>query len=124
MDFIITDGRAEIEEQACDQIRYALDSYNAGLYVTTVTLKEAKAPDQVKAAFDDAIKAREDRERFLHEAEAYYNKIVPEARGDAQRMLQEAEGYKQETINLAIGDAQRFELALPEYNKAPQITKD
>lgn len=123
LDFIITSGRAEIEEQTRKQIVSTLESYNAGIYVAAVTLKEAKAPEQVKAAFDDVTKAREDRERFIHEAETYYNKIVPEARGSAQQMLQEAEAYKQETISVAIGNTQRFNQILPEYKKSPQITK-
>lgn len=123
LDFIITSGRLEIEEQTRKQIVSTLDGYNAGLHIEAVTLKEAKAPEQVKAAFDDVTKAREDRERFIHEAEAYYNKIVPEARGSAQQMIQEAEAYKQETINGAIGNTQRFNLVLPEYKKSPQVTK-
>ena len=123
LDFIITSGRVEIEEQTRKQIIATLEGYNAGLYVAAVTLKEAKAPDQVKNAFDDVTKAREDRERFIHEAESYYNKIVPEAKGQAQQMLQEAEAYKQEAINSALGDTQRFSMLLPEYKKAPQVTK-
>ncbi len=123
LDFIITSGRAEIEEQTRKQIVSTLDGYNAGLYVAAVTLKEAKAPEQVKAAFDDVTKAREDKERFIHEAESYYNKIVPEARGQAQQMLQEADAYKQEAINAALGDTQRFSMILPEYKKAPKVTK-
>jgi membrane protease subunit HflK len=113
----------EIEEQMRKQIINTLDSYNVGLHIAAVTLKEAKAPEQVKAAFDDVTKAREDRERFIHEAESYYNKIVPEAKGQAQQMLQEADAYKQEAINAALGDTQRFNMILPEYKKAPKVTK-
>ena len=123
LDFIITSGRVEIEEQTRKQIINTLEGYNVGLHVAAVTLKEAKAPEQVKAAFDDVTKAREDRERFIHEAESYYNKIVPEAKGQAQQMLQEAEAYQQEAVNAALGDTQRFNMILPEYNKAPQVTK-
>lgn len=123
LDFIITSGRLEIEEQTRKQIVNTLENYNSGIYIAAVNLKEAKAPEQVKAAFDDVTKAREDRERFIHEAETYYNKIVPEARGLSQQMLQEAEAYKQEIVNGAIGNTLRFNLVLPEYKKSPQITK-
>lgn len=123
LDFIITSGRVEIEEQTRKQLINTLEGYNVGLHVAAVTLKEAKAPEQVKAAFDDVTKAREDRERFIHEAESYYNKIVPEAKGQAQQMLQEAEAYQQEAVNAALGDTQRFNMILPEYTKAPQVTK-
>ena len=123
LDFIITSGRLEIEEQTKKQIIETLDSYNAGIYIAAVTLKEAKAPEQVKSSFDDVTKAREDRERFIHEAEAYYNKVVPEANGSAQKILREAEAYKQEVINKANGDAKRFSLVVSEYKRAPSITK-
>ncbi len=123
LDFVITEGRSNIEEQTLQQIRMTLNSYDAGLHASTVTLREAKAPEQVKAAFDDATKAREDKERFLHEAEAYFNKIVPEARGHSQKIIQDSEAYKQELINYAIGDVSKFQQILPEYIKAPKITK-
>jgi len=123
LDFIITAGQLEIGEQTRKQIANTLDSYNAGIYISGVTLEEVKVPEQVKAAFDDATKAKEDRARFIHEAETYYNKIVPEAKGLAQQMLQEAEAYKQETIDGAIGNTQRFNLVLPAFKKSPQITK-
>ncbi|MGI9214163.1 MAG: FtsH protease activity modulator HflK, partial [Gammaproteobacteria bacterium] len=97
--------------------------YNTGIEVITVALKEAKAPEAVKGAFDDVIKAREEQERLKHAAEAFANKIVPEAKGDAERMLIEAEAYQQEVIAKSIGDTLRFNAILNEYNKAPEITK-
>lgn len=123
LDFIITSGRGEVEEQTMRQLVGLLDGYKAGIRIEAINLKDAKAPNQVKAAFDDATKAREDRERFLHEAEAYYNKVVPEAKGTAKQMIEEAEGYKQAAINSALGDADRFKQILPEYDKAPRVTK-
>jgi membrane protease subunit HflK len=123
LDFIITSGRADIEEQTAKQLTSILELYQVGLTITAVNLKDVKAPNQVKAAFDDVTRAREDRERFLHEAEAYYNKIVPEARGMASKLLEEARAYKQEQINTATGDADQFSLLVPEYLKAPKLTK-
>lgn len=123
LDYIITAGRGEIENQTEEQLKQILDSYDAGLRIEAVNLKDAKAPNQVKAAFDDATKAREDRERFVHEAEAYYNQIVPEAKGAAQQIIEQAEAYKQEVINNAHGDTEKFRLVLPEFEKAPKVTK-
>ncbi len=123
LDFIMTEGRTQISEDIKQQVTSILDQYKAGIQVTTVAFKEAKAPDAVKSAFDDVIKAREEQERLKHEAEAFANKIVPEAEGDAERMLVEAEAYRQEIIAKAIGDTLRFNSILFEYNKAPEITK-
>ena len=123
LDFIMTEGRTQISEDIKQQVSVILDQYKAGIQVITVAFKEAKAPDAVKSAFDDVIKAREEQERLKHAAEAFANKMVPEAEGDAQRMLVEAEGYRQEIIARATGDALRFNAVLFEYNKAPEITK-
>ena len=123
LDFIMTDGRAQISEDIKQQVTSILEQYNAGIQVITVAFKEAKAPEAVKSAFDDVIKAREEQERLKHAAEAFANKIVPEAKGDAERMLVEAEAYRQEVIAKAIGDTLRFNSVLTEYNKAPEITK-
>lgn len=123
LDFIMTEGRAQISEDIQHQLSLILDQYNAGIQIITVAFKEAKAPEAVKSAFDDVIKAREEQERLKHAAEAFANKIVPEAKGDAQRMLVEAQSYKQEIIAKAIGDTLRFNAILLEYNKAPEITR-
>ena len=123
LDFIMTDGRAQISEDIKQQVTSILEQYNAGIQVITVAFKEAKAPEAVKSAFDDVIKAREEQERLKHAAQAFANKIVPEAKGDAERMLVEAEAYRQEVIAKAIGDTLRFNSVLAEYNKAPEITK-
>ena len=123
LDFIMTEGRTQISEDIKQQVTVILDQYKAGIQVITVAFKEAKAPDAVKSAFDDVIKAREEQERLKHAAEAFANKMVPEAEGDAKRMLVEAEGYRQEIIARAMGDTARFNAVLFEYNKAPEITK-
>ena len=123
LDFIMTDGRNKISMDIQDQVATILEQYNTGIEVITVALKEAKAPDAVKGAFDDVIKAREEQERLKHAAEAFANKIVPEAKGDAERMLIEAHAYQQEVIAKSIGDTLRFNAILNEYNKAPEVTK-
>lgn len=123
LDFIMTDGRAQISIDIEQQVTAILEQYNAGIQVITVAFKEAKAPEAVKGAFDDVIKAREEQERLKHAAEAFANKIVPEAKGDAERMLVEAEAYRQEVIAKATGDTLRFNAVLSEYNKAPEITR-
>lgn len=123
LDFIMTEGRTQISEDIKQQLSNILEEYKVGIQVITVAFKEAKAPEAVKSAFDDVIKAREEQERLKHAAEAFANKIVPEAEGDAKRMLVEAEGYRKEVIAKATGDILRFNLVLFEYNKAPDITR-
>ena len=123
LDYVMTDGRASISAEVKKEIEESLNSYNAGILITTVALKEAKAPDEVKAAFEDVIKSREEKERLIHEAQSVFNKIVPEARGIAEQMRVEADAYKQSIILAAEGDTAKFNLILPEYNKAPLITK-
>src|SRR5262245_40534919 len=101
-----------------------LDRYGTGIYVQRVTLQNAQPPEQVQAAFDDAVKADQDRERQKNEGQAYANDVIPRARGTASRLLQEAEGYKQRVIANAEGEASRFKQVLAEYNKAPQVTRE
>merc|ERR1712039_1135480 len=100
-----------------------LKKYKAGLEIFDVTLQYARAPDEVRDAFEDAIKAREDYERFKHKAEAYANQIVPKAKGQAERLIQEASAYKKEIIFKARGDTARFNQILPEYEQSEDITK-
>ncbi len=101
-----------------------LDRYQVGINVANVTIRQVQPPEQVQAAFNDAIKADQDRERQKNEGEAYFNDIVPKAKGGAARLLQEAEGYKQSIIARAEGDASRFKQLVVEYNKAPGVTRD
>jgi membrane protease subunit HflK len=100
------------------------DRYNTGIQVSTVTLQNAQPPEQVQAAFDDAVKAGQDRERQKNEGQAYANDVIPRARGAASRLQQEADGYRQRVIVSAEGDASRFKQVLTEYAKAPQVTRE
>jgi membrane protease subunit HflK len=123
MDFILTEGRAEVAAGIKDLIQNILDQYQAGLQVTSVNMQPAKPPEEVKSAFDDAIKAREDEQRLINEAEAYKNEIVPKARGGAARMLEEASAYKSRVVAQAEGEGNRFTQLLSEYVKAPEVTR-
>lgn len=107
-----------------ENVQSILDQYGTGLIVTAVSLEEAQPPDEVQAAFSDAIKAREDKERIISEAEAYENEILPIARGDAERILQEAEGYKTRVEQSAVGESKRFLSLLAEFEKAPDVTRE
>lgn len=123
MDFVLTDGRAVVAEQVRELTQEILDRYETGLLVASVNMQKAQPPDQVRDAFSDAVKAREDEERYKNEARAYAAEILPRARGDANAMLQRAEGYKQRVINEAQGDTARFTSVLDEYRKAPDVTR-
>ena len=123
MDFVLTDGRPVVAERVRELTQEILDRYETGLLVTSVNMQSAQPPDQVQDAFSDAVKAREDEERYKNEARAYAAEILPRARGDANAMLEQAEGYKQRVINEAQGDASRFTSVLTEYSKAPTVTR-
>jgi membrane protease subunit HflK len=123
MDTILTGERAALAAEAQSRLQTTLDSYNTGLQVTVLNIPNARPPQEVREAFDDAISAREDKERFESEAEAYRSKVVPEARGEAARVRAEAEGYREATIARASGEAERFSLLAQEYAKAPEVTR-
>jgi len=123
MNFVLYEGRADIAARAKVLMQRILDRYNTGISISQVTLQNIQPPEQVQAAFDDAVKAGQDRERLKNEAEAYFNDIVPRARGVASRLQAEAEGYKLSVIANAEGDASRFSQILTEYQKAPQVTR-
>jgi membrane protease subunit HflK len=101
-----------------------LNRYKVGITVVDLNVQQAQPPEQVQAAFEDANKAAQDRERLINEGMAYANDVIPKARGAAARLMQEAEGYRQSTIATAEGDASRFKQVLTEYAKAPQVTRD
>lgn len=124
MDFVLTEGRSEIVTQIKKEIQEVMDSYRSGIQITSVNLQDAQPPEQVQNAFADAIKAREDRQRLINEAEAYANDLVPKARGAAARKLQEAEGYKEQVMAQADGDANRFTQMLTQYGKASDVTRN
>jgi modulator of FtsH protease HflK len=123
LDFVLTEGRADVAARTRDIIQSTLDSYGAGIEITSVNLEDANFPSQVEAAVQDAIKAREDRERLALEAEAYANDVVPRARGNAARLLQSAEAYREQVIAEAEGETDRFLALLAEYQAAPSVTR-
>ena len=122
MDKILLE-RAELAQVARDRLQAALAQYETGITVSEFNLQNARPPQQVKDAFDDAITAREDKQRIENEAQAYASKQLPEARGDAARVKAESEGYKAAIVARATGDADRFALLVAEYRKAPAITR-
>ncbi len=123
MDAILTSGRQEIRQRTQEMLNRIIDKYDMGLLVVDVNFQSARPPEQVKASFDDAIAAREDEERFIREAEAYSNDILPKATGRAERLKKEAQGYTERTVNEAIGQIAQFEKLFPEYKKAPEVTR-
>ncbi len=123
MDFVLYEGRADIAARAKVLMQQILDRYKTGISVSQVTLQNIQPPEQVQAAFDDAVKAGQDRERVKNEAEAYANDVIPRARGFASRLKEEADGYKASVIANAEGEASRFAQILTEYQKAPQVTR-
>jgi len=123
MDFVVFEGRAEVAARAHKLMQEVLDRYGTGINISKVTMQNAQPPEQVQAAFDDAVKAGQDRERQKNEGQAYANDVVPRARGNAARLQQEAEGYRQRVVERSEGDASRFQQVLAEYNKAPQVTR-
>ena len=123
MDYVLTEGRSDIVAQIKRDIQSGMDDYKAGITIASVNLQDAQPPEEVQGAFEDAIRAREDKQRLINEAEAYSNEIIPKARGAASRLLLEAEAYEAEKIAKATGETQRFEQLLVEYEKAPAITR-
>jgi membrane protease subunit HflK len=123
MDDILTSGREMVRQNTRELLTSIIEPYNTGLTIVDMNFLPARAPDQVKAAFDDAISAQEDEQRFKREAEAYANEVLPKADGQVQRIRQEAEAYRSQVVLNAQGDVARFEKVLPEYEKAPEITR-
>jgi len=123
MDDVLYGGRAKIASQATVLVQAILDRYESGIYISKVTMQNAQPPEQVQAAFDDAVKAGQDRERQINEGQAYFNDVVPKAEGTAARLREEAKGYKQRVIAAAEGDAARFRSVVTEYAKAPEVTR-
>lgn len=123
MDFALYEGREEVAVEAKKLMQQILDRYNTGINVVNVTMQNAQPPEQVQAAFDDAVKAGQDLERQKNEGQAYANDIIPKARGTASRLLEEAAGYKLRVENEAQGNASRFEQVLSQYQRAPEVTR-
>lgn len=123
MDDILTSGREKVRQDTRDLLNSIIEPYHMGLTIVDVNFLPARAPDEVKEAFDDAIAAQEDEQRFKREAEAYANEVLPRAEGQVQRIRQEAEAYRSQVVLDAQGQVARFEQILPEYNAAPEITR-
>jgi membrane protease subunit HflK len=123
MDEVLTLKRSEIALAIKEQIIATLKNYHTGIRILDVLMQFAKAPDEVRAAFDEVIKASADEERLVNQAIAYENEVLPRAKGSAESLRNEALGYKQETILMAEGNVQRFNLILPQYLKAPKVTQ-
>lgn len=121
---VLTSGRSEIGLEIRKQVEQNLNNYHSGLEISDLAVQQTKAPEEVKAAFDDAIKAQQDEERLVNEAEAYAHKIIPIAEGHAKRTSEEAAAYQQQVILEAEGKTAKFSKILPEYQKAPQVTRD
>ncbi|WP_111979900.1 FtsH protease activity modulator HflK [Algibacillus agarilyticus] len=123
MDDILTTGREVVRQQTRELLDATIEPYNLGIEVVDVNFLPARPPEQVKEAFDDAIAAQEDEEKFVNEANAYAREIEPTARAKVRRMEQESEAYKQRVILEAQGEIARFEKLLPEYQAAPEVTR-
>ena len=124
MDFILGEGRAEIAAQTKTLMQSILDDYKSGMIVLNVNLQQSQPPAAVQGSFADAIKAREDEIRFINEAEAYSNGILPQARGEAARMMAEANAYREKVVENSKGEADRFIKLYNEYRKAPEVTRE
>ncbi len=124
MDYVLYEGRADIAARSTKLMQELLDRYRTGISISKVNMQQAQPPEQVQAAFDDAVKAGQDRERLKNEGQAYANDVIPKARGVAARLLEEANGHKARVVAQAEGDASRFKQILAEYTKAPQVTRE
>lgn len=124
MDNVITEGRAALGSEVQERLQSYLNLYRTGIEVSALNIDESGPPDQVQEAFDDVQKAKEDEARFVNEANAYLEKVVPEARGAAQRQLEEANAYRDQVLARAQGEAERFTKLLKEYQQAEEVTRD
>lgn len=123
MDDVLTSGREVARQNVRDELQAILEPYDMGISIVDMNFKDARPPEEVKAAFDDAIAAQEDEQRFINEAEAYSREIEPRARGQVNRMAEEAQAYKEQSILQAQGEVARFEELLPQYKAAPEVTR-
>ncbi|MFW6341818.1 MAG: FtsH protease activity modulator HflK [Halothiobacillaceae bacterium] len=124
MDYVLTEGRVELVTLVRERMQELLDGYGTGLQVQSVNLQDVQPPEAVQPAFEDAIRAREDEQRFISEALAYANRIVPQARGEAAQIVERARGYRSQVILAAEGEASRFSALLSEYRRAPEVTRE
>ena len=123
MDYVLYEGREQIAAQTKVLMQQILDRYQTGIQISRVTMQNAQPPEKVQAAFVDAVKAGQDRERQKNEGQAYANDVIPRARGTEARLLAEAAAYRSQVVAMAEGDAARFDQVLKEYNRAPAVTR-
>jgi modulator of FtsH protease HflK len=124
LDDVLESGRQEIAVNTRELVQKTLDGYKAGIEITSINLKNVNVPEEVRPAQQDAIKAREDQQRYKLEAQTYANDILPKAQGSAGRLIQDAEAYKAQKVANATGESERFLKLLPEYQRAPQVTRE
>tara|TARA_B110000858_G_scaffold197078_1_gene257551 strand:- start:2153 stop:2965 length:813 start_codon:yes stop_codon:yes gene_type:complete len=124
LDGVISTEREQVAIATAEKLQNLLDLYSSGINIVKINIEDARPPNEVKAAYDDVIKAREDLERLVNEAQAYSNGIIPEARGEAQRLREEAQGYMSQVVSKSEGEANRFKALLKEYKKAPEVTRE
>ena len=124
MDSVLYSGRTEIAAKVQRFAQEILDRYQTGTQISTVAIQNVQPPEQVQAAFDDAVKAGQDRERQINEGNAYASRVLPEAQGQVARMMQDAEGYRAKVVGDAQGDSARFTSVEAEYSKAPEVTRE
>jgi membrane protease subunit HflK len=124
MDDLLGRNSENIQRDVARSIQLQMDRYKTGIEVQNVNIQNVQPPEQVQAAFDDALKAGQDRDRLKNEGQAYANDVIPRAKGAAARLKEESDGYSARIVAQAEGDAQRFRSVLAEYQKAPQVTRD
>lgn len=124
LDSVLSEGRELIRVEVEEKLQEYLDSYGTGIKIVNVNVQQGNPPKEVQAAFDDVVKAKEDRERLINEAERYANAVVPEAEGRAARIVEEANGYREQVVSKAEGEAERFNRLYTEYQKSPDVTRE
>ncbi|MFT4671090.1 MAG: membrane protease subunit HflK [Pseudohongiellaceae bacterium] len=123
MEQILTTGRDLVAVDVKERLQNYMNAYETGIFISQVNVENTQPPDNVRPAFDDVIRAREDEQRAQNEAQQYSNRVIPNARGEAQRQIEQANAYKEQVIARAEGDASRFDQLLTEYSKAPEVTR-
>lgn len=123
IDYVLVEGRSDVEARTHEFLQELLDSYQSGLLVTKVNLQEADAPEQVRDAFQEVVRAREDKEKLIREAEGYALDLVPKAKGEKEKTILDAEAYREQRILQSEGDASKFTQVLEEYLKSPEVTR-
>jgi membrane protease subunit HflK len=124
LDSVLSEGRELIAVEVDKKLQEYLDSYGTGIKIVNVNIQQGNPPAEVQASFDDVVKAKEDRERLINEAERYANAVVPEAEGRAARIVETATGYREQVVSKAEGESQRFKKLLVEYQKSPEVTRE